>query len=100
MNPKPGRSPEDQATFERLSAALNAYANAATAGAPPEEQLAALRRAVGQRTWLWVPALAGSGGSSPSRRQSRWRRRTTTNATTTTIPDPINHQHDDDNMER
>jgi hypothetical protein len=51
MNPDPGMSPEDQATFERLAADLNVEASAAAAGPPSGEQLAALRQAVERHPW-------------------------------------------------
>jgi hypothetical protein len=46
MSPEPGMSYEDRATLERLSEALSAETTEG-AGPPPEEQLAALRQAVG-----------------------------------------------------
>jgi hypothetical protein len=52
VNPEPGMSPQDRATLERLSAAVDAEANAAPAGPPAAEQLAALRQAVKQRSWF------------------------------------------------
>jgi hypothetical protein len=63
-------SPDDQVTFERLSAALNVEASAAAAGRPPAEQLAALHQAVHQGRWFWTPLLARLGylpstGASP-----------------------------------
>jgi hypothetical protein len=71
MNPDSGMSPEDQATFEQLAAALSVEASAAAAGPPRGEQLAALRHAVSQRRWFWAPLLARlrylpSTGATPS----------------------------------
>ena len=44
--------------FGRLSAEMDAEADAAAAGPPPAAQLAALRQAVGQRSWFWVALRA------------------------------------------